>query len=51
MEESAILEGFANLKDGSEYANLYHSALCRLWTDWLVGINATGYSLCSAAKL
>lgn len=41
MEESAIREGFANLKDGSEYDNIYHSALCRLWADWLVGINAT----------
>lgn len=41
MEESAIREGFANLKDGAEYDNLYHSALCRLWADWLVGINAT----------
>lgn len=41
MEESAIREGFQNLKDGSEYDNLYQSALCRLWADWLVGINAT----------
>lgn len=41
MEESAIREGFASLKDGSEYVNLYQSALCRLWADWLVGINAT----------
>ena len=41
MEESAIREGFASLKDGAEYDNLYHSALCRLWADWLVGINAT----------
>lgn len=41
MEESAIREGFANLKDGGDYDNLYHSALCRLWADWLVGINAT----------
>lgn len=41
MEESAIREGFANLKDGSAYDNLYQSALCRLWADWLVGINAT----------
>lgn len=30
MEESAIREGFENLKDGSEYDNLYQSALCRL---------------------
>ena len=41
MEESAIREGFENLKDGGEYDNLYQSALCRLWADWLVGINAT----------
>ena len=41
MEENAIREGFENLKDGGEYDNLYHSALCRLWADWLVGINAT----------
>lgn len=41
MEENAIREGFANIKDGSEYDNLYQSALCRLWADWLVGINAT----------
>ena len=41
MEESAIREGFQNLKDGAEYDNLYQSALCRLWADWLVGINAT----------
>lgn len=41
MEESAIREGFENLKDGSVYDNLYQSALCRLWADWLVGINAT----------
>ncbi len=41
MEESAIKEGFAHLKSGSEYDNLYHSALCRQEADWLVGINGT----------
>ena len=41
MEESAIREGFENLKPGSEYDNLYHSALCRQEADWLVGINGT----------
>lgn len=41
MEESAIREGFKNLKDGSEYDRLYQSALCRSQADWLVGINAT----------
>ena len=41
MEESAIREGFSNLKDGRSYDNLYQSALCRAKADWLVGINAT----------
>lgn len=41
MEESAIVEGFQNLKPGAEYEHLYQSALCRMRTDWLVGINAT----------
>ena len=41
MEESAIAEGFQNLKDGTDYDNLYQSALCRSQADWLVGINAT----------
>ena len=41
MEESAIREGFDNLKPGSDYDHLYHSALCRQEADWLVGINGT----------
>ena len=41
MEESAIREGFANLRLGSEYENLYRSALARQKADWLVGINGT----------
>ena len=41
MENAAIREGFENLKDGNEYDNLYYSALCRMWADWIVGINAT----------
>lgn len=41
MENAAIREGFENLKDGGEYDNLYYSALCRMWADWIVGINAT----------
>lgn len=41
MEESAIREGFENLKPGSDYDHLYHSALCRQEADWLVGINGT----------
>ena len=46
MEESAIQEGFRNLRDGTDYNTLYHSALCRDQADWLVGINASRlYSL------
>jgi DNA topoisomerase-3 len=41
MEESAIRDGFANLKPGSDYDNLYRSALCRQEADWLVGMNGT----------
>ena len=41
MEESAIREGFENLKPRSDYDHLYHSALCRQEADWLVGINGT----------
>lgn len=41
MEESAIAEGFQNLRDGADYELLYQSALCRAKADWIVGINAT----------
>jgi len=41
MEESAIREGFENLQPGSDYDNLYYSALCRQRADWLVGLNGT----------
>jgi DNA topoisomerase-3 len=41
MEESAIDEGFKNLRNGSDYELLYQSALCRAKADWIVGINAT----------
>lgn len=41
MEETAIADGFRNLKDGAEYENLYQSALCRQKADWEVGLNLT----------
>ena len=41
MEDSAIREGFSDLRPGAEYESLYQSALCRQKADWLVGINAT----------
>lgn len=41
MEDSAIREGFANLRPGADYNGLHEAALCRAKADWLVGINAT----------
>jgi DNA topoisomerase-3 len=41
MEDEAIRDGFAGLKDGREYDRLYEAALCRERADWIVGINAT----------
>ena len=41
LEDSAIREGFNNLRESVEYDRLYSSALARSKADWLVGINAT----------
>ena len=41
MEDKAIVDGFANLKSGTEYNALYEAALSRERADWIVGINAT----------
>ncbi|HAJ9305215.1 TPA: DNA topoisomerase III [Listeria monocytogenes] len=41
MEKSAITKGFNSLKNGTEFDNLYKSALARAKADWIVGINAT----------
>ena len=40
LTDKAIREGLSNLKPGSHYDNLYHSAKARSEADWLVGINA-----------
>ena len=44
--DKAILEGFRNLKSGSEYENLYKAAVCRAEADWIVGLNATRALTC-----
>ena len=44
--DKAILEGFRNLKPGSEYENLYKAAVCRAEADWIVGLNATRALTC-----
>ena len=46
MEDTAIREGFAHLKPGTEYDALYEAALCRERADWIVGMNATRLFSC-----
>lgn len=46
MEDSAIREGFAQMKSGKEYDALYEAALCRERADWIVGMNATRLFSC-----
>lgn len=41
LETEAIRRGFMELRDGRDYDDLYHAALCREHADWLVGMNAT----------
>ena len=51
MEDTAIREGFAHLKDGAEYQNLYGAAVCRAKADWLIGMNLSrAYTLSERYK-
>ncbi len=44
--DAAIRDGFANLKAGSAYNNLYNAAVCRAEADWLIGLNVTRSLTC-----
>ncbi|MCI7812171.1 MAG: DNA topoisomerase III [Lachnospiraceae bacterium] len=46
VTDKAIRQGFANLRPGKEYDNLYRAAVSRAEADWLVGINATRALTC-----
>ena len=46
VTDKAIREGFAYLKDGRAYMNLYAAAEARAEADWLVGINGTRALTC-----
>ena len=46
MEDSAIKEGFDNLKDGKDYDDLFESALSRAIADWLIGMNISRLYSC-----
>jgi DNA topoisomerase-3 len=53
MEESAIREGFGNLRPDAEFDGLYRSALCRAQADWIIGMNihaANGAAIAGAGK-
>ncbi|HDR7609860.1 TPA: DNA topoisomerase III [Bacillus mycoides] len=41
VTDKAIKDGFANLKPGKAYENLYASAVARSEADWYIGLNAT----------
>jgi DNA topoisomerase-3 len=40
------LEGFAHLKAGNAYNNLFDAAVCRAEADWLIGLNVTRALTC-----
>jgi len=44
--DKAIKEGFAKLRPGKEYDNLYRAAQARAEADWLVGLNVTRALTC-----
>lgn len=44
--DAAIREGFAKLRPGTAYNNLYAAAVCRAEADWLVGLNVTRALTC-----
>lgn len=44
--DTAIREGFLNLKDGQDYKRLYDAAVCRAEADWLIGLNVTRALTC-----
>lgn len=41
VTDKAIKDGFANLKPGKNYENLYQAAVARSEADWYIGLNAT----------
>ena len=44
--DTAVLNGFSNLKPGQEYENLFRAAECRAEADWIIGMNVTRALTC-----
>ena len=52
LTDEAIAIGFQNIRPGKEFDNIFYSALCRAYADWIVGINSTrAYSIKYTVKL
>mgnify|MGYP001204144157 CR=1 FL=1 len=48
LEDSAIVQGWKNLRSGADFEALADAARCRSEADWLVGLNATRAMTCLA---
>ena len=46
VTDKAIRDGFAHLKNGHDYDDLYRAAQARAEADWLVGMNGTRALTC-----
>ncbi|MBN2535257.1 MAG: DNA topoisomerase III [Spirochaetales bacterium] len=44
--DRAIQDGFAHLRPGKDYNNLFQAAVCRAEADWLIGLNVTRALTC-----
>ena len=46
LEEKAIHDAFQNMKNSSEYDNLFQAGFCRAKADWLIGMNGSRLFSC-----
>lgn len=44
--DAAVAAGFASLKPGNDYNNLFQAAVCRAEADWIIGLNVTRALTC-----
>ncbi len=51
LEETAIKDGLAKMKDGSEYDDLFAAGFSRAKADWLVGMNGSRLFSCRYRSL
>lgn len=46
VEDKAIRDGFANLRNSSDFDNMFAAGFCRAKADWLVGMNLSRLFTC-----